>query len=212
MTFFTVSLLLIYNSIKLCQSILCFPFSGVTDSPRYDTPDALHRAFDSSDTQPDLVREASGTYGSKQQGEYTPDDYYALPDDLRVELIDGVFYKMSSPTTIHQLIISLIWKDLWDYIEEKKGGCLPFASPVDVRLDRDDRTILQPDVLIVCDRNKIIRRCIYGAPDLIAEVLSPATRKKGFLFKAAKICQRRRIRVPAHRPRPEKEPYIRPGP
>lgn len=184
----------------------------MTDSPRYDTPDALHRAFDSSDTQPDLVREASGTYGSKQQGEYTPDDYYALPDDLRVELIDGVFYKMSSPTTIHQLIISLIWKDLWDYIEEKKGGCLPFASPVDVRLDRDDRTILQPDVLIVCDRNKIIRRCIYGAPDLIAEVLSPATRKKGFLFKAAKICQRRRIRVPAHRPRPEKEPYIRPGP
>lgn len=161
-------------------------FAGVTDSPRYDTLDALNKAFGSSDTQPDLVREASGTYGSKQQGEYTLDDYYALPDDLRVELIDGVFYKMSSPTTIHQLIISLIWKDLWDYIEEKKGGCLPFASPVDVQLDRDDRTILQPDVLIVCDRDKIIRRCIYGAPDFIVEVLSPATRRKDSYLKLQK--------------------------
>lgn len=161
-------------------------FAGITDSPRYDTLDALGKVFDDFNTPPDLVREASGTYGSKQQGEYTLDDYYALPDDLRVELIDGVFFEMNSPTTIHQLIGSLLWKELWDYIEDKKGECLTFVAPVDVQLDRDDRTILQPDVLIVCDRDKIIRRCVYGAPDFIVEVLSPSTRRKDSYLKLQK--------------------------
>ena len=51
-------------------------------------------------------------------------------------------------------------------------------SPIDVQLDCDNRTMVQPDVLILCDRSKLLRRCIMGAPDFIIEILSPSTKRK----------------------------------
>ena len=63
---------------------------------------------------------------------------------------------------------------------------MPVISPVDVELDRDDKTRVQPDVLIVCDRSKVINRCVYGAPDFVMEVLSPSTRKKDMIIKLKK--------------------------
>lgn len=51
-------------------------------------------------------------------------------------------------------------------------------SPVSVQLDEDDRTMLQPDVVVCCDRDKILRSHAYGAPDMVIEILSPSTRKK----------------------------------
>ena len=122
----------------------------------------------------------------KKQGEYTLEDYYALPDERRVELIDGVIYDMSAPTTIHQMIGSEIREQLSSFIKSKKGTCIPFAAPVDVQLDCDDRTMVQPDVLVVCDRDKIIKRCIYGAPDFVVEVLSPSTKRKDGIIKLSK--------------------------
>ena len=62
------------------------------------------------------------------------DDYYALPDERRVELIDGVIYDMGAPTSIHQLIVTEIWKVLREYIGEKAGDCMPLASPIDCLL------------------------------------------------------------------------------
>ena len=55
---------------------------------------------------------------------------------------------------------------------------MPFVSPIDVQLDCDNKTMVQPDVLILCDRSKLLRRCIMGAPDFIIEILSPSTKKK----------------------------------
>lgn len=158
-------------------------FAGVTESPRYDTLQALEMIFEESN---DRVSESVMAYQVKKQGEYTLDDYYALPDERRVELIDGVIYDMSSPTSIHQILCTSIWRELMDYIEKKKGNCIPMVSPMDVQLDCDDKTILQPDVLVVCDRDKVIRRCIYGAPDFLVEILSPSTRKKDMFIKLNK--------------------------
>lgn len=59
-------------------------------------------------------------------------------------------------------------------------------SPVDVQLDQDEKTMVQPDVLIVCNRDIVIRRCVYGAPDFIVEVLSPSTKKKDMFIKLHK--------------------------
>ena len=53
-------------------------------------------------------------------------------------------------------------------------------SPVDVQLDKDDKTMVQPDAFLVCDQSKNTGRCIYGAPDMVIEVASPSTRKKDF--------------------------------
>ena len=125
-------------------------------------------------------------FNGKEQGEYTLEDYEALPDDVRVELIDGHFYYMEAPTTLHQLIASELHFYIRNYIRKNKGECIPFLAPTDVQLDRDDKTILEPDVFIVCDPKKITEKRIYGNPDFVAEVLSPSTSKKDRFIKAKK--------------------------
>lgn len=159
---------------------------GVTKSPRYDTLQALEEVF--SDKQADVIREATAVYQTKKPGEYTIDDYMALPDDERVELIDGMFYYMEAPTTIHQLIGSEIHMVLRDFIRKNHGDCIPFSAPTDVQLDCDDRTIVQPDVFVVCNRDKLNYKRVYGAPDLVVEVLSPSTSKKDGTLKLSKYC------------------------
>lgn len=134
----------------------------------------------------DMVKEPQVAYQTKRQGEYTLDDYYALPDERRVELIDGVIYDMASGSSIHQIISGELNGQLRTYIRRKKGSCIPLAAPMDVQLDCDDKTMVQPDVLVVCDRGKVIKRCIYGAPDFVVEVLSSSTKKKDMTIKLNK--------------------------
>lgn len=133
-----------------------------------------------------MVRETSAFEVRRTQGEYTIEDYFNLPDDERKELIDGVFYDMASPTHIHQFLAAEIYRSISDFIERKKGACLPFVAPLDVQLDCDDKTIVQPDVLIICDKNKLKYGRIYGAPDFVVEVLSPSTGKKDRFIKSMK--------------------------
>ena len=117
------------------------------------------------------------------------EDYYALPDERRVELLDGVIYDMAAPSTIHQFIIPLLTTAFQIYIRKKKGGCLVFSSPVDVQIDCGDRTILQPDVMVLCERSKLIRRCIMGAPDLVIEIASPSSLRMDGKLKLGKYAQ-----------------------
>lgn len=159
-------------------------FSGVTTSPRYETLQALEQVL--SDARASYVCEPQTAYQVKKQGEYTLEDYYKIPDERRVELIDGIIYDMSSPTSPHQLIAGLIYSKLLSHVLDKNGKCLPMISPIDVQLDCDDRTMVQPDVVIVCDRDKIINRCIYGAPDFIIEVLSKSSTKRDSVIKLNK--------------------------
>ena len=157
---------------------------GITESPRYDTLMALEKVF-CQDT-PSMVCEPSYAYNVKKQGEYTLEDYYQIPDDQRVELIDGVIYDMSAPTSTHQIIAGNLFAQLLNYVRSKKGKCMPMISPLDVQLNCDNKTMVQPDVVVVCDRDKIIKRCVYGAPDLVVEVLSPYTKKKDMTLKMHK--------------------------
>ena len=93
---------------------------------------------------------------------------------------------MGAPTTIHQQISFEIGLQLREYIRKKHGSCMVFIAPTDVQLDCDEKTMVQPDVFVVCNREKLLRRCIYGAPDLAVEVLSPSTRKKDMSLKYGK--------------------------
>ncbi|MBQ9032323.1 MAG: Uma2 family endonuclease [Parasporobacterium sp.] len=135
---------------------------------------------------PPLIVVPENTHDYPNQGFYTIDDYLALPDDQRVELIDGVIYDMGAPTIPHQLIGGDIYAQLLQYVKQKGGKCMPFIAPTDVQLDCDNRTMVQPDVLIVCDRSRINRKRIFGAPDFVAEVLSPSTKRKDILIKGRK--------------------------
>ena len=124
----------------------------------------------------------------KKQGEYTLEDYYALPDERRVELIDGVIYDMATPTYIHQIIAGHIYAAFFEHVRKKKGKCIPMIAPLDVQLDMDNKTMVEPDVLILCDKSKLQRGIVYGAPDLVVEILSPSTRSKDMVLKLNKYC------------------------
>ena len=157
---------------------------GITLTPRYDTLMALERVLGERETA--AVRETAAAYAVKKQGGYTLDDYYRFPEDVRVELIDGVIYDMTAPASVHQIIGGYIYSRLLQYVRDRGGACLPMIAPVDVQLDCDDKTMVEPDVVVVCDRDKIIDRCIYGAPDFIIEVLAKSTRKKDSVIKLNK--------------------------
>ncbi len=137
----------------------------------------------------DLIKETLTTYAEKEPGEFTVEDYRELPDEPRVELIDGVFYVMESPSFRHQATIGPIYKQLVDFIESQNGSCIPLMSPMDVQLDCDEGTMVQPDVLVLCDRSKIREWGIYGAPDLVMEILSASTAKKDIGLKLTKYRQ-----------------------
>lgn len=168
---------------------------GITKSPRYDTLRALEAVFTAElDTaefsytaQPDVLRETSAYQAGvhKKQGEYTIEDYFAIPDERRVELIDGVIYDMAAPITIHQVLVTQICMMFDRYIKEKKGRCIPIVSPIDVQLDRDDKTMVQPDVIVMCDRDRM-KRHIFGEPDLVVEILSPSSSKMDNRIKLGK--------------------------
>lgn len=161
-------------------------FAGVTQQPRYDTLTALERALDSTG-----VREAVFQYGvDKKQGEYTIEDCESLPEDVLVELIDGVMYIVTSPTLLHQELIGEFYVRLREYIKKNGGQCKTLISPVDVHIDKEDnKTLVKPDVFVVCSRDKFTRRWVEGSPDLIIEVLSPSTKKKDMTIKLNKYME-----------------------
>lgn len=173
-------------------------FANVTSAPRRKTLLAIEKALKSTysyDPTPTAgnIRESEFSYYSNhekensydRQGSYTVDDYYALPEDRRVELIDGYIYDMTAPTSHHQTIALHIASQILPCAEEHKK-CQVLISPIDVQLDCDNRTMVQPDVVILCDPAKNLNRCIYGAPDFVLEVLSPSTRKKDMFLKLHK--------------------------
>ncbi len=166
-------------------------FRGETDTLETAAVEAVENVLLSGETlypEPGgggMVREPAAAYGVKKDG-FTLEDYYALPDERRAELLDGVLYDMAAPSTIHQFIISKLTTIFESYISSKKGKCIVLPSPVDVQIDCDDRTMLQPDLLILCDRSKLIRQCIMGAPDLVVEIMSPSSRQMDGKRKMAK--------------------------
>jgi len=115
------------------------------------------------------------TTAKKIGRKYTWDDYKNWPDDERWEIIDGEAYSMTpAPTTKHQSIVGELHGNLRDYL--KGHPCRAFIAPTDVVLDESN--IVQPDLLVVCDKSKITVANIQGAPDLIVEILSPSTSLK----------------------------------
>lgn len=111
---------------------------------------------------------------------FTYADYLTWPDDERWELIDGQAYAMCpAPTWHHQEVLMELSRQVANFLLGKR--CRVLAAPFDVRLpkqnDTDDQTdtVVQPDLVVVCDPNKLDRAGCRGAPDWVVEVLSPST-------------------------------------
>ena len=115
-------------------------------------------------------------FSGKKQGKYTIQDYYNLPDNVRAELIDGVLYFKGSPSYLHQLVLVEIISILHNFIRKNKGGCHVLAAPLDVQIDCDEDSMLQPDIMVSCRKERREKWGIYGAPDMVVEITSPSTR------------------------------------
>ena len=148
-------------------------FSGTTRSPRMETLQKLAAFL--SPQKPLMIREPQHSYAEEESGDHTIADYYALPDDLRAELINGVFYDMSAPTKAHQQILVQLTLQFSECIRQHEG-CELFIAPCDVKLNKDGRTMVQPDLFIACDQKDSDVQCFNGAPDLIVEIMSPSSR------------------------------------
>lgn len=142
----------------------------------------------------DAVRASDASYTDRnendivldRQGHYTIEDLASLPDGVIAELIDGFLYIRSSPATMHQKILNELSFRFTLFIRQNGGACQTYQSPTDVRLDTDDRTMVKPDLIVLCDTDKDNGDYIDGAPDLLVEVLSPSTRSYDLNLKAYK--------------------------
>jgi Uma2 family endonuclease len=123
----------------------------------------------------------------------TYEDYLTFPDDFRCEIINGQVYDTTpSPTPRHQRVSGKIYRLIGNRLEEQSHTCQVFDAPLDVVIAEDQ--VVQPDVFIVCDRQKIERTHISGAPDVVFEITSHSTslrdrREKMELYQRAGVAE-----------------------
>ena len=119
---------------------------------------------------------AALAYEDEQKWTYADYKDWELVPGERFELIGGIAYAMSAPSTEHQLILSTLHGECYTFFKGKKCKAIP--APFDVRLfyeaDESDDTVVQPDLVVVCDPEKLGKEGCRGAPDLVAEILSPS--------------------------------------
>ena len=122
------------------------------------------------------VNEAIRKYDPQKP--YTYADYASWDDDVRCELIDGEIVVMDAPSTTHQRVLRDLFLLFAKFLDGKK--CEVLIAPFDVclfGLGDEDTTVVQPDILVVCDDSLIDEKRCNGAPDLVIEILSPSTEK-----------------------------------
>lgn len=123
----------------------------------------------------------------KENEKYTYADYLTWPEDERWEIIDGIAYAQAAPSWQHQAISSELSTQFVNYLRGK--SCRVFTAPFDLRLpeenekDEDTKNVLQPDLVVVCDKKGLKGTGYYGIPELIIEITSPSTSRRDRLLK-----------------------------
>lgn len=119
---------------------------------------------------------------------YTFADCLAWGENERAEIINGEIFMMAPPSSVHQEISGALFAQFYNYLEGKQ--CRVYAAPFAVRLFEQDGdtpenvdTMVEPDLSVICDKNKIDKRGCKGVPDLVIEILSPSTQRHDRLVK-----------------------------
>lgn len=119
-----------------------------------------------------------------QPGYYTEEEYYNLPEEIRAELIDGKIYNMAAPSREHQEILGNLYYTIRKYIDSQKGNCKVYPAPFAAKLfENDNKTVVEPDISVICDSRKLTDRGCTGAPDWIIEIISPSTAGRDYIRK-----------------------------
>lgn len=113
-------------------------------------------------------------------------DIYSLPEGQRAELIDGDMYMMAPPSRLHQKLVSELTQGIGGHIKSKGGSCEVYPGPFAVFLNADDKNYVEPDISVICDRDKLNDKGCAGAPDWIIEIVSPSSQRMDYLTKLFK--------------------------
>ena len=119
----------------------------------------------------------------KQSELTTLEQYELLPEDSHIEVFEGIPYNMASPSQEHQTISVELSTTINNYIKKQNGSCRVFFAPFDVKLNDSPLAIVQPDLLVICDKNKLDGKRCNGAPDFIIEIVSPGNPADDYIRK-----------------------------
>ncbi len=117
---------------------------------------------------------------------YTIEDIEALPEGTRAELIDGQIYDLAAPSSVHQEISMFLSGTIWNYIQSQKGKCKVFTAPFAVYLNDNERTYVEPDIAVICNKDKLDNKGCHGAPDWIIEIVSSSSIRMDYGIKLFK--------------------------
>ena len=121
-----------------------------------------------------------------QEKTYTLEDIYALPDGQRAELIDGQMYMMAPPNFRHQKLVMELSAVIHQYIKNHGGNCEVLPAPFAVFLNADNQNYVEPDISVICNKDRLNDKGCNGAPDWIIEIISPGTSRMDYGIKLFK--------------------------
>lgn len=157
-------------------------FSGATRNPRFSTLLAIEEVlstkqkipfqYDELREEPVLMRDVAIPY-RYQARSYSIEDIEKLTEGARAELILGQLYMLAAPSRRHQYLITELLFQIKSHIRKKGGNCHVYPAPFDVRIFGDESVIVQPDISVICDTDKLSDRGCEGAPDWVIEIASP---------------------------------------
>lgn len=120
---------------------------------------------------------------SDEKRKYTVADIEALPEGKRAELFDGEMVTMGTPSTAHQLVLNWLNLEIYSQIKAKGGQCRVIPAPFAVYLLNDQWNYVEPDIVVVCNKDKLDKKGCHGAPDWVIEIVSPSSRKLDYYRK-----------------------------
>ena len=169
-----------YNTLRQLELLFC---------PAVQAREPYRKYYYNPKSEPRIVVQERFPEGyiPNTQGEHVEEDLARYAPEERVELIDGKLIFNEAPSVAHQQVIGNLYFRLRNYIEENHGSCKVFTAPIDTWLDiPDEHNVLEPDLCVVCDPEKIGEKHLNGAPDFVLEVVSPSTKKRDYREKMTK--------------------------
>lgn len=116
---------------------------------------------------------------------YTVADIEALPEGERAELIDGELFMMAAPALIHQDMLTWLTVRIGSYVMKHKGSCKVVPAPFAVYVKDDEYNYVEPDIVVICDRDRLDEKGCHGAPDWVIEIVSPSSKTMDYVRKLA---------------------------